>query len=437
MILQICLFITPLNIFAEDSDEEYIELTVRQQNYINQRIKNDRLLHTSTYTTYDTFAQAYFDNLIYNYGNNVKGSCGYVGINMLLSYYDTFLNDTIIPEQYDVATVESKSSILRLAKSPGTRKELPSEDDVKNAFTYSSFINDQKDSSLHAKLISIGMSKLYYNYLNADSPAAVSFGGIVNILNSYLTDIAGLESSDYSIDKIYPSYWFLSNDQKQEASNNVRNFTIEKVKNGIPVMLYLRNNESGHIVIAYDYDENSDVIYCHFGWGSDATHVNPETIIEDLGLEDQFGTNFNIYRAALAINFNIEHSHSSNYVDTEGNTYCSCYFSCHPEHVCTYALCEDDDSKHVYTCNCQYKSDNTGDHSLVYVSQGASYHIQRCRLCGWTSEPSSHYWQSSSLDDCVKCKLCGYLKRLNGEFIPIIKSKKTEIQPAYAFADTE
>lgn len=44
-----------------------------------------------------TFLSAYFDYLETNFGTNDKGSCVYVSIGMLLSYYDTFLNDDIIP----------------------------------------------------------------------------------------------------------------------------------------------------------------------------------------------------------------------------------------------------------------------------------------------------------------------------------------------------
>lgn len=34
-------------------------------------------------------------------------------------------------------------------------------------------------------------------------------------------------------------------------------------------------------------------------------------------------------------------------------------------------------------------------------------------------------------------KFCGYLKRLNGGFIPIIKSKKADIKEVFAYAEVE
>ena len=42
---------------------------------------------------YESFLQAYYENLKYNFGMNYQGSCGYVALGMKLSYYDTFLND--------------------------------------------------------------------------------------------------------------------------------------------------------------------------------------------------------------------------------------------------------------------------------------------------------------------------------------------------------
>lgn len=180
-----------------------------------------------------------------------------------------------------------------------------------------------------------------------------------------------------------------------------------------------------HSIIIYDYNEEEDELYCNYGWGSGTNHVALSSM------------KYQYFEGTVTLNFNSEHSHSNNYIDSDGNAYCSCYFSCHPEHVCTYAPCEDDDSKHMYTCNCQYKTDNTGDHSLMYVSKGASYHIQRCTVCGWTSETEAHYWKSSDFGDSVECKFCGYLKRLNGGFIPIIKSKKTDIKEIFAYAEVE
>lgn len=50
---------------------------------------------------------------------NYKGSCGYVAIGMILSYYDTFLDDSIIPEQYDMVSNGYDDNIILRRNSPG------------------------------------------------------------------------------------------------------------------------------------------------------------------------------------------------------------------------------------------------------------------------------------------------------------------------------
>ena len=49
----------------------------------------------------DSFAFQYFFHLGTNTPYNRFGSCGYVALSCLLSFYDTYWNDNIIPEQYD------------------------------------------------------------------------------------------------------------------------------------------------------------------------------------------------------------------------------------------------------------------------------------------------------------------------------------------------
>ncbi|MBR2968200.1 MAG: hypothetical protein IKC35_05460, partial [Clostridia bacterium] len=50
----------------------------------------------TTVTSYDTFLEAYYRGLTQNFGHNYQKSCGYVALGMLLSYYDTYLDDDII-----------------------------------------------------------------------------------------------------------------------------------------------------------------------------------------------------------------------------------------------------------------------------------------------------------------------------------------------------
>lgn len=60
--------------------------------------------NTDTLYLTDQYATYYFDGLNQNLGYNQYGTCAHVALGMLLSYYDTFWDDDIIEEQYDVVT---------------------------------------------------------------------------------------------------------------------------------------------------------------------------------------------------------------------------------------------------------------------------------------------------------------------------------------------
>ena len=74
----------------------------------------DATTYSSEITSYDNFMIAYYDNLTYNYGVNYKNSCGYIALGMILSYYDTYLYDGIIPEQYDAISVGTEYNMISL-----------------------------------------------------------------------------------------------------------------------------------------------------------------------------------------------------------------------------------------------------------------------------------------------------------------------------------
>lgn len=279
---------------------------------------NPSTAYSANVTEYDRFVQAYFDNLTYNIGVNYKGSCGYVAMAMLLSYYDSFLNDDIVPEQYDVASVGNTSDVISRRNSPGILRDIIDSASNSDADTYYSTIVSMSNVSLHGKLISIGASLGYYDFNDNKYPCSTNFNRRLAVLNYYLSNVINFDGSQYSI---------LSINHEQDFSNSdaVRKFAIEKVKSGIPVLLAIDGN-GGHVVVAYDYDESTDSLYCHFGWGANKTHVTPES------------EGFSIYKTALIINWNISHTHSNNFgvTTTENNVPTTEYYCYDSSNIRTY-----------------------------------------------------------------------------------------------------
>ncbi len=190
-----------LDILCPEAHNAYLEETL-----------SDSTDYSSGMTSYDNFMTAYFDNLTYNIGVNYKGSCGYVAIAMLLSYYDTYWNDNIIPEQYDIASIGTSSDTISRRNSPGVLRDTvininDTDDDYltkMSATDYFSYMNSMSNTSLHAKLITIGSSYGYYDFSVDDDEysAGIVFSSRYNVLIDYLTEVAQISPSNYEISYI-------------------------------------------------------------------------------------------------------------------------------------------------------------------------------------------------------------------------------------------
>ncbi|MBO5715961.1 MAG: leucine-rich repeat protein [Clostridia bacterium] len=289
------------------------------------------------YSKNDSYMEMYFKNLHVNFGNNAKGSCGYVAIAMLLSYYDTVLRDSIVPENFDAVAPQSIDE-PDFSQSPGTRF-LPN---VRNAndpsieypssFSYPEYINaiyQAKGIYLHEKLLSIAIEKGWARIESDDIKLGAGYNIIEDMLKCYLQEeIKGISVSDYKIYGLNFERAVQNSKKDVEAlrkyTDEIRAYTIKRIKEGFPVILgmyqYNPNTqelEQGHNAVAYAYDEDKDELYCHMGWDQNGvTHATPEIVSVDVpGMSGQIET-FNVFDAALVLDFDdekIRHMHSDNY----------------------------------------------------------------------------------------------------------------------------
>ncbi|MBQ8414929.1 MAG: hypothetical protein IJX58_06775 [Clostridia bacterium] len=364
--------------------------------------------YSSGAVTYDDFMTAYFDNLTYNIGVNYKGSCGYVAMAMLLSYYDTYLNDNIIPEQYDIVSNGNDSDIISHRNSPGVLRDIVVniDDTTDNtlrkmsATDYYSHIDGLSNASLHAKLITIGASHGYYNFSasSAQYSAGTYFSSRYVVLNDYLLNVAQMNSTDYELS-------YLNYESDSSKSDSVKQFALQRIMEGKPVLLSIYGAKGGHVVVAYDYEYDEDTssysIYCHMGWGANKTHVTPES------------EGFTVYRTALTLDLDTEHSHSNNYgittiINNVPNTEYYCYDNCN---IITYI---NKRGEHNYTNS--YDPYSTTQHKAYcecgeYILEEHSSSIDACTLCGepHTHDYSDHYSRVSGSQHRSYCA-CGASK---------------------------
>ena len=212
-------------------------------------------------TYIDSYATTYFSVLKNNFGVNSEGSCGYVAAAMLLSYYDSYWNETIISENYDSSgSFDLDSQTINY--SPGVKKESTW---VSNSTypTYHDYIDANYEEYFHLYLMKIARDELHYENRNTTSWGATLYE-IVNLIKHYLYEIKGFDNSMLTVN--YTSYNNYSS--YDSPDDEVRDIVIQKIESGIPVLFlgFPENQASGHFLIAYDYDSANDTIYFHSGW---------------------------------------------------------------------------------------------------------------------------------------------------------------------------
>lgn len=266
----------------------------------------------------NNYASYYFYNLTENFGNNIFGTCSYVSIGMLLSFYDTYWDDAIIPEEYDAVANFNQSRQLGAdfdllpsnISSPGIRFESQDMlEDVISIEDYDYFIEQNSNSYFQLKLLSLGkdcFGDLYFDTEDELGMFATDFG---QLLDYYLVDYLDYENSDFSITTI------------ARNETNMKTKAVQNIENGMPVIINIElSNGEVHSVIGYDYDETNDEIYVHTGWrdeqnGIALTHVS----LEQLGYEK--------ITSVIAFEMNTYHVHCDNYLCSNGEEYCSCFYA--------------------------------------------------------------------------------------------------------------
>ena len=411
LITLLCLIIsilpTNMTVFAEEDIADTYNVMPEEELllYLGEAL-DPETSYSSNISEYDNFLVSYYDNLTYNFGVNYKNSCGYIAAAMLLSYYDTYWDDTIIPEQYDITAIGYETDFISERNSPGVLRDvivLPDNPDDKtletlSASDYYSIMESMSNISLHAKLITIGASFGWYNFDDDSAPALTSTSITTLIIRRFLNQTSGMQNDEYSITTRYG------------ASNDVKEHTIRMIQAGYPVMLAIGkpDQDVGHVVIAYDCDPDNQVVYCHWGFGANYTHINPE----------EYG--YTIFKNATIIDFTSEHSHSDNYgvttiTNNVPNTEYYCYDDCriltykdlhsYVNHYEPYIS-----TQHKAYCECgEYI---TQDHNYSYTDITDTHHTATC-VCGLNEEPEEHYIhhyaRNNSLTHYVYCE-CGESK---------------------------
>lgn len=310
----------------------------------------------------------YYYHLIDNMPRNTMGICGYTGISMLLSFYDSYWYDYFVTEQYDSEKSFLDSSLLNSSvadsyNSPGVKNNITSsgpsietfKKEIKNmgitdeqSATFkdeldkriSGFVLEQINSNTFlGKLFQVAIDNqiIKSRYIPGCSVNNDYYlNGIGVNYDIMSTVLGGYISSNNSIkNRVSIVTSKLQNDSQIEKTR-IRSEIINIVKSGRPVLMggngYEDNNHNGvqdftndpntnegtfgHVVVAYDYDEVNDILYGNMGWSHEAqVHRN---------LDEFFNIQISDYWSIKILDIPVDRP--NNYIFTDKNAYYSPYY---------------------------------------------------------------------------------------------------------------
>lgn len=280
---------------------------------------------------FNTFAENYFYNLT-DYRVNNNNSCGYIAIQMLLSFYNHYWNDNLIAEQYETTACSNYGDNTR---SPGTT------------------------DAFYDLLVTIGNNLGY----GLSLPSVVS---LEEILSSYLNQYVSSDANKWFLSTCYHynktdnypgttdtySTYYASCIKRLVQSNNPVIVIIDDYVNGAPVQ---------HAAIAYSYDNTQQRIIFNTGW---KVYHDTNTLVRE--------DNCIVGYIAL-LPKQIEHVHSQNFMK-DGNFVCSCKL---PDHLHKYNYTSQGVNSHKCKCYCEYET--TDNHH--FVVKDIKYYT--CKECGF------------------------------------------------------
>ena len=329
------------------------------------------------------YLKHYFNGLTENFGENAKGSCTYVALCMLLSYYDSYLCDDIIPEQFDVASNGYSTDMIGRNNYPGTVNDKilnnVSDEDYQNyidSLTKIEYYNILKEkfgsNSLQVYLMDLADTNNIQKIDNGKETFGSNFVYAFNVLEKYFDSLGFTRGKEYDLP--YLQY------NSVKDVNKVKQFIIDNIDMGRPVFVCGTGIMGGHAFICYDYDSINS-ISAHWGW-HDISYINQDPFLF-------FGDKID----AMVIDFRFEHTHSYNYMVGD-KAYCFC-----DDEIATY-------HNHSYTTS---------------ISLNKKQHRSYCECGKYMDGP---HWIRGSVSK-TKCAACGAILDPNEPVIGIWSIGKT------------
>ena len=278
----------------------------------------DTLINNQSETVLNNYSTVYFSHLNDNFPINSHGTCSYVGISMLLSFFDSYWDDEFIATDFEQTTTFSSTITTNQnidipsfdTESPGVISE--DWDDVSglSLSQYQNFVLTNEENYLQSYLIKLGYDMFdSYCFDDATNPYGMTLYEQTHLTLYYLTYKRNLYNSQ--------AFVTCATDYDQDA---LEEYIISRLQDGVPVMINALTSVGYHSVVAYDYDSSNGTVYVHTGWkdtsGNALTHVSLS----------QLGVTLSSIESAVSIDVTggSHGYHCPNYVSSTNLSYCSC-----------------------------------------------------------------------------------------------------------------
>ena len=346
------------------------------------------------------FMTTYFSNLNENMAYNFGSSCVFVALTSVLSYYDSWYNDSFIPEHFDsVSLADSLNAALET--SPGIIT-------VENEFnTTSGTLDNAINSIITNKYNDFSCYLMWYAYHNLNYGSKTVGQMSSRKIQTLLDDVYGEDYINLITIGLTDNY---EPDSSVLQSTKI-NFIKNCINEGKPCIVSISAFENGeesyrHAVVAYAHD--NDNIYANFGWKDIKTFQYYPMLNE--AIEDVTFTKIN-----YAYAFDIDSAfitRSNNYVVRQPNLY---------TYYCYNGLLGTDDAmhqhpiyhsdttvQHIYECPTCHYNFCVGHTNMTYTNTGNISHIAHCSSpnCSSTTEYHKFVYEKRTnyhIETCVDC----------------------------------
>ncbi len=362
----------------------------------------------------------HFSNLTKSHSNGYKnripintlGTCTHVAMSMLLSYYDSYWNDSFVAEgiEWDKGVYNFSTDVLSETFTAST--EAAAWYAWKNTGgDFRGFAAENENTYLHPYMFEFANSEVITDNLGIVGLLDIQ---VKNVLEAYLYDVCGFTENEVTVNIQYATI---------DGDDAIIDTMKEQILSGNPVIFFGLNVDilpaqldndtmamSGHAMIGYDIDvdaEGNDDIILHTGWSGNE-YVKVST------------TDYQYLNSIVWIEINEEnlpHDCSDNYYDpTTGETFCACeiYYNTHPAHDEHHHSINGNpgfDSVYHWTnaCRCGGIGPNSvvNSHSLSYTYiESLNYHYEECSGCGYYNNVGHTYNQYATVSNTHHAGAC-------------------------------